>query len=246
MIARNTDCQKTDRTPLEVNRKEAKNPIDVALGFAPRSMSVYSYQERRKAKSMKLSQALMFSLLCLGVAGCSSIQDRIRAPFDARSATGPNTLATPLTAPASTITVAPQKAPAKLYNMDEGKKRSTQAAKPKRTTAPSKASETAVEESAPAARSVSVPSQAPEVSQEAKAPSGETAPTGGADESLNLRPARKGATESSGPPAQEAPQSSAPHRTKPGVVGDGNAKPAEVLPVSSPTESRKIDSKLSS
>jgi hypothetical protein len=210
-------------------------------------MSVYSYQERRKAKSMKLSQALMFSLLCLGVAGCSGIQDRIRAPFDAGSATGPNTLAAPLTAPASTITVAPQKAPAKLYNMDEGKKRSTQAAtKPKRTTAPSKASAAAAEESAPAARSVSVPSQTPEVSQEAKAPSGEAAPAGGADESLNLRPARKGDTESSSQPTQEAPQSSAPRKAKSGVVGDGNAKPAEVLPVSNPTEDRKVDSKLSS
>lgn len=171
---------------------------------------------------MKLSQALMVSLCCFGIAGCSGISSRSTAnvPAPALRAAGPDQFAAPPpppSVPQSTITVAPQK----MYNMGAPKKKATAPA-PARAERPSAPAET---EQAPVAPEKPVKEEGASLAP-AAAPA--------ADPAAVARPVRK--SEKS---EEAAPQSS--------LKKDATkTAPVDVLPVSQPPVEKKIDTRMSS
>ena len=175
---------------------------------------------------MKLSQALMVSLCCFGIAGCSGLSSRSTAnvPAPALRAAGPDQFAAPPpppSVPQSTITVAPQK----MYNMGAPKKKATAPA-PAKAERPSAPAET---EQAPAALEKPVKEEGASL-----APAAAPASIPAADPGAVARPVRK--SEKS---EEAAPQSS--------LKKDATkTAPVDVLPVSQPPVEKKIDTRMSS
>jgi hypothetical protein len=194
---------------------------------------------------MKLCQALLLSLLCLGVAGCSGLnRSRAVAP-GAPAAAGPDAMAAPppRTSASSTISVAP----GNMYNLGPAPNRSRpgpqSSATNKKTSVPERNTAQAARPSPP--RAETAPATPAEVADEAPAPlpsaasasGGLSSPAGDplAIEALPM-PVRPGAE----------PRSSAP------APAGKSVKPTtpqrEVVPVSAPpaTPEEKVDSKFSS
>jgi hypothetical protein len=179
---------------------------------------------------MNLSKALMVSLCCLGVAGCSSSVNRTSAP-----AGGPDSFsAGPLPGGgSSTITVKPQA----MYNLGGRKPidtaAATKAAPVKR--ASKSASEPVQSEAASSLPEPVAPDAAPAVAQE-------PAPVGQGDDAALALPLRKSSSATGVPAASE--DTGGPATPQSRVT---RADSPEVLPVSAPAEaSAKVDSKFSS
>jgi hypothetical protein len=174
----------------------------------------------RRSQSMKLSQALMFALCCIGFAGCAGLGPRepvASAPVPALPAAGPDQFAAPPPPPVppSTITVAPQK----MYNV-EPKKKANPAPKPS---------------ARPGSRAVEEEEAFPPAAPVDEGPSA-AAPGNDADEAA--------------PAADDPGIVARPVRKSSKAVAPKNAPsakpPVEVLPVSNPTSEKKVDTRLTS
>ena len=206
---------------------------------------------------MKLSQAILVSLCCLGVGGCANFAPQPNscapAPAPIASLAGPEDFAAPPPPPVapSTISVAP----GKMYNMNS-KGKSTSSAKSKKTSTRSVSSE----ETPSGRTSEKESSDAGASSGAAASADASSAPADSGDATMMARPVRKstarkaakktesGSDTESGSTYRSgtAPQSSIHPKGKGSVAKTIRSNEVEVLPVSNPAPSKKVDSKLSS
>jgi hypothetical protein len=173
---------------------------------------------------MKLSQALMVSLCCIGIAGCAGLSTRseVQAPAPALRAAGPDPQFAappppPPPVPPSTITVAPQR----MYNMSAPAKKSTAPA-PVRKSAPAPAIEDEPEEKPIREEGASL------------SPAQPAAPAPADDAGAVARPVRRSERTDDG-----SPQSAVKPKT-------AETSPVEVVPVSQPPAEKKVDTRLTS
>ncbi|MCX7716933.1 MAG: hypothetical protein N2111_00825 [Candidatus Sumerlaeaceae bacterium] len=208
---------------------------------------------------MKLSQAVMLSLLCLSVAGCSGLnRSRAVAP-GAPAAAGPDAMAAPppRTPASSTISVAP----GNMYNLGPAPNRSKtgpqSSATKKKTSTPERDTAQAAARKEPKTEPSSAPAQPLEVS----ATSAGSQSASNAADSTVPQPSAASASGGMSSPAGDplavddlpmpvrpgaAPQSSAPAPA--GKAATAPKSQREVVPVSAPpaTTEEKLDSKFSS